>query len=184
MVLKLVLPQNILNKENYSALSALQKGEYINNLLRQVLELNPNGVTISQVDNALGFGHSTIWHHLGSLADCAYCLKMERGDTAVYNFNKVLHSLDDCNIQGKFYYYDFDIVENLFGKFVRMQIKQDDESGNLVVNNGIIVGTNSYGKVVDSLIKIRDVYLNADKNKEFFGEIAKPRPKKSRLKEG
>src|SRR3989338_2545604 len=103
MVLKLDLPQNILEKEQYSALSALQKGEYITNLLKQVLELNPNGVTISQVDKAIELGHSTIWHHLESLADCAYCLKMERGDTAVYNFNKVLHTLDDCNIQGKFY---------------------------------------------------------------------------------
>lgn len=184
MVLKLVLPQNILSKEQYSALSTYQKGEYVNNLLRQVLELNPNGITISQVDKELSLGHATIWHHLENLADRAECMKMERGDTAVYNFNRLLDELEDCDIQGKFYFYDFALVENIFGKFVRIQIKQEDTSGNVVAHSGIIVGTNSYDRVVDSLVKIKDVHLNADKNKEFFGEVAKPKPKKSRLKEG
>ena len=183
MVLKLDLPQNILIKEQYSALSSYQKGEYITNLLKQILELNPNGITISQVDKAIKLGHATIWHHLEALADRAFCLKMERGDTAVYNFNKILDELEDCHMQGKFYHYDFDLIENIFGKFVRMQTKQEGESGNLVVHSGIIIGTNSYDKVVDSLIKIRDVHLKADKNKEFFGDVAKPKPKESHLDE-
>ena len=107
MVLKLNLPENILSKEQYSALSTYQKGEYITNLLKQIIELNPQGVTISQIDKGINLGHSTIWHHLEKLADSAFCLKMERGDTAVYNFNKVLDELEDCSIQGKFYFYDF-----------------------------------------------------------------------------
>mgnify|MGYP001603788506 CR=1 FL=1 len=44
--------------------------------------------------------------------------------------------------------------------------------------------TNSYDKVVGALVKIKDVNLSADKNREFFGEVAKPNPKKSRLNEG
>ena len=174
MVLKLNLPQNILDKEQYSSLSTFQKGEYVNNLLKQILELNPSGVTISQVDKEVNLGHSTIWHHLGGLADRSFCLKMERGDTAVYNFNKVLDTLEAYHIQGKFYFYDFDLVENIFGRFVRMQTKQEDSSGSLVAHGGILVGVNSFDKVVDSLVKIRDVHLNVDKNKEFFGEVAKP----------
>ena len=90
MVLKLNLPENILGKEQYVALSTYQKGEYVTNLLKQIIELNPQGVTISQIDKGVKLGHSTIWHHLEKLADSAFCLKMERGDTAVYNFNKVL----------------------------------------------------------------------------------------------
>lgn len=183
MVLHLVLPQNILSKEQYSALSTYQKGEYIGNLLKQILELNPNGVTISQVDKAIKLGHATIWHHLETLAHSAYCLKMERGDTAVYNFNKILATLDDCGIHGKFYFYDFDIIENIFGRFVRLQMKQENQSGNFITHSGIIIGANFYDKVVDSLIKIRDVHLNEDKNKEFFGEVAKPNPKDSNLNE-
>ena len=174
MVLKLVLPQNILAKEQYSALSTFQKGEYITNLLKQILELNPNGVTISQVDKAINLGHSTIWHHLEGLADRAVCLKMERGDTAVYNFNKSLDLLEDCDYQGKFHFFDFDLVENIFGKFVRVQIKQENESGNMVAHSGIIISTEFFNDFANSVIKIRDVHLNADKDKEFFGEVVKP----------
>jgi len=183
MVLKLNLPENILSKEQYSALSTYQKGEYITNLLKQIIELNPQGVTISQIDKGINLGHSTIWHHLEKLADSAYCLKMERGDTAVYNFNKVLDELEDCHIQGEFYHYDFDLIENIFGKFVRIQIKQESQSGDLITHSGVIIGTNSYDKVVDSIVKIRDVHLNADKTKEFFGDVAKPKPKDSNLDE-
>ena len=183
MVLKLNLPENILGKEQYVALSTYQKGEYVTNLLKQIIELNPQGVTISQIDKGVKLGHSTIWHHLEKLADSAFCLKMERGDTAVYNFNKVLDELEDCSIQGKFYFYDFSIVENMFGKFVRMQIKQESQSGDLITHSGVIIGTNSYDKVAESIIKIRDVHLNADKTKEFFGDVAKPKPKDSNLDE-
>ena len=186
MVLKLVLPQNILEKEQYSALSTYQKGEYTTNLLKQILELNPNGVTISQVDKAVNLGHTTIWHHLEKLADRAVCLKMERGDTAVYNFNKSLDLLEDCDYQGKFHFFDFDLVENLFGKFVRVQIKQENASGDLVAHSGIIISTEFFKDFVNSVVKIRDTHLSADKNKEFFGEVAKPthKIKKSHLNEG
>ena len=146
---------------------------YLTNLLMQILELNSDGITISQVDKAVKLGHATIWHHLETLADSAYCLKMERGDTAVYHFNKVLHTLDDCHIQGKFYFYDFDLIENIYGKFVRIQIKQEDKSGTLSTHSGVVVSTDYYGKVVESLVKIKDSYLNSDKNKEFFGDVAK-----------
>src|SRR3989338_1180816 len=158
-MLKLNLPQNILGKEEYTALSTFQKGEYVTNLLKQMLELNTKGVTISQIDKEIHLGHSTVWHHMEKLADSAFCLKMERGDTVVYNYNKVLNDLEDCHIQGKFYHYDFDLIENMFGRFVRMQAKQEDQSGNIVVHSGIIIGTTYYDKVVESIIKIRDVHL-------------------------
>ena len=183
MVLRLNLPQNILSKEQYSALSTYQKGEYITNLLKQIIELNPQGVTISQIDKGINLGHSTIWHHLEKLADSAFCLKMERGDTAVYNYNKVLDELEDCHIQGEFYHYDFDLIENIFGKFVRIQIKQESQSGDLITHSGVLMGTSSYDKVAESIIKIRDVHLNADKTKEFFGDVAKPKPKDSNMNE-
>jgi hypothetical protein len=182
-MLKLNLPEKILSKEEYTALSTFQKGEYVTNLLKQILELNTKGVTIGQIDKEKHLGHSTIWHHLERLADSAFCLKMERGDTAVYNHNTVLNTLDECDIQGKFYFYDFDIVENMFGKFVRIQTKQEDESGNLIAHSGVLLGINTFSKVVESITRIRDVHLNADKNKEFFGDVAKPKPKESHLNE-
>jgi len=168
---KLQLPQDILNIENYSSLSTFQKSEYSNNLLTRILELNPTGVTISQVDNALKLGHSTIWHHLENLAGRAICLKIERGDTAEYSFNKVMNTLSDCHIQDKYYLYDFDTVENILGRFVRIQLKQENSSGNLAALSGVIVSAEYFGDFVNSLIQIRDIHSNRDKDREFFGEI-------------
>lgn len=67
-MLKINLPQNMLEKEQYLALASAQKGEYIHKLLQDILELNPNGVTVSQIDKATYIGRSTIWHHLEVLA--------------------------------------------------------------------------------------------------------------------
>ena len=86
-MLKITLPPNILEKEQYLALSSSQKGEYIHNLLKEILELNTHGVTISQIDKSTYFGRSTIWHHLEILASRAECIKMERGDTEVFHSN-------------------------------------------------------------------------------------------------
>src|SRR3989338_8151147 len=158
-MLKLTLPQNVLNKEQYSALPATQKGEYLHNLMMQILELNPNGVTISQVDKAVKLGHSTIWHHLENLAVRAYCFKVERGDTAVYNFNKIINTLEKCDCQDKFHFFDFDIVENLFGKFVRVQIKQENLSGNSVAHGGLIISTNFFPEVVQVLNDIENNHI-------------------------
>ena len=184
-MLKLVLPQNILTKEQYVALSSIQKGEYVTNLLRQILELNPNGITISQVDKLLKLGHSTVWHHLENLAARAECLKMERGDTAVYNYNKIIHTLDNCDIQGKFYFYDFDVVENILGRFVRIQIKQENSSGNMIAHSGVIVRLAFFDEFLKSLNKIKEVHMNMEKDKEFFGEVVNPsnKPKETDLNE-
>lgn len=176
-MLTLVLPQNILAKEQYAALSSIQKGEYVINLLKQILELNPNGITISQVDKALKLGHSTIWHHLENLAARAECLKMERGDTAVYNHNKIIHTLDNCDIQGKFYFYDFDVVENMLGRFVRIQIKQENTSGNMIAHSGVIVRLAFFDEFLNSLHKIKELHMNLEKDKEFFGEVINPASK-------
>jgi len=97
-MLKTNLPQNILEKEEYLALSSSQKAEYISNLLKEILELNPEGVTVSQIDEVTYIGHSTIWHHLEILASRAICLRMDRGDTEVYHSNKVLAPLKELDI--------------------------------------------------------------------------------------
>ena len=159
-MLKLNLPQNVLNKEQYSSLSSLQKGEYIHNLLKEILEINPGGITISQVDNITHLGRSTVWHHLEILAARADCLKVERGDTDVYHSNKVLASLKELDIQGNYYYYAFHVVENTYGKFVRIQTKQENRSGSLATHSGVIITHHLMSEILNSLAKIKEHHLN------------------------
>ena len=50
----------MLAKEQYLALPSLQKEEYINNILKEILKVNTTGVTVSQIDKSIYFGRSTI----------------------------------------------------------------------------------------------------------------------------
>lgn len=162
-MLKLNLPSNILDKETYSALPTHEKEEYIHNFLKQVLELNPNGVTAPQIDNATYLGRSTVWHHLEILAARSQCFKVERGDTAVYHSNKVIEDLRQLDIKGDLYLYCFNVVENIFGKFIRLQLKQDTRSGAPRTNCGIVVDTKHFDEFLSTLQKIKQSNLNESK---------------------
>ena len=162
-MLKLVLPQNVLDKEAYKALPTHEKEEYIHNFLKQVLELNPNGITAPQIDDATYLGRSTVWHHLEILSSRSQCFKVERGDTAVYNSNKVIKDLKDLDIKGDFYTYCFNVVENMFGKFIRLQLKQDSKSGTPRTNRGVLIDSRHFDEFLSTLQKIRKEHLN-DKN--------------------
>ena len=159
-MLKLALPKNILDKEVYLSLPVLQKEEYIHNFLKEVLELNPNGVTTSQIDNATYLGHSTIWHHLEILASRSQCFKIERGDVFVYYPTKVVEPLEELDVKGAYYLYCFNIVENMYGKFIRIQMKQDTTAGNPRTHCGVLISSKSFGEVLDKLNKIKETHLN------------------------
>ena len=162
-MLKLNLPLNILDKETYSALPTHEKEEYIHNFLKQVLELNPNGITAPQIDNATYIGRSTVWHHLEILAARSQCFKVERGDTAVYHSNKVIEDLRQLDMQGDFYMYCFNVVENIFGKFVRLQLKQETRTGTSRTNCGIVISEKQFDEFLDRLQKIKHSHLNEGK---------------------
>lgn len=164
-MLKLNLPQNMLEKEQYLALASNQKGEYIHNLLREILELNPKGITISQIDKATYLGRATIWHHLEVLASRGECMKIERGDTEVFHSNKVIVPLEELDINSDYYTYWFHVVENTYGKFIHIQAKQQDKSGNVITHSGVILQSNVVDDVINSLNKIKEIHLNKDEQK-------------------
>jgi hypothetical protein len=156
---KINLPKNILEREQYKALSSSEKGEYTHNLIIKILKLNPDGITVSQVDKATYFGRPTIWQHLEILASRAQCLKVERGDVDVYYANKIINPLKGLDIQGKHYYYSFYFVENFYGKFVTIQIKQEGRSGALTSFGGVMIDQELICEVIDSLTKAKKSHL-------------------------
>ena len=57
---KINLPENMLEREKYNMLSSQQKGEYITNLLKEILKLNPTGITVSNVKKNTYLSHSVV----------------------------------------------------------------------------------------------------------------------------
>lgn len=113
---KINIPKEYLGKEKLYTLPAKEKEEYITNLIKKILELNPDGVTLSQIIEATNLTSSTVWHHLEILKSNSQCRKISRGNIDVYyTFGKVdkLAELEHDNVK-----YTIGIVTNEDGSFV------------------------------------------------------------------
>ena len=154
----------MLEKEQYLALPSLQKEEYVNNILKEILKLNPLGVTVSDIEKSAYFGRSTIWHHMELLASKAECIKMERGDTDVYHYNKVIMHLKELQLDGAALgaLFHFDLVENTYGKYVRVQRKRESRSSASHTRSGIVISYDMINGFIEALNRIKDI-LNSNK---------------------
>ena len=141
------LPKELLQKETFKILPAKEKEEYLGNLLNKILELNPEGITISKIKEATGLTYSTIWHHLEVLSCTAQARKVSHGNTDVYHpYGKVEHLNDFAKGNTL---YTISTVESNEGKFVCIQEKKENRSGNQKVYSGISIPI----KLIDNLIK-------------------------------
>ena len=134
---KINLPKEILKHEAFKVLSAKEKEEYIRNLLRKILELNQEGITISQIRESSGLTYSTVWHHLEVLSYTAQCHKISRGNIDVYYPMGESSHLNEYAKDKVLYSIDF--IEESKGAFVRIHEKRQNNSGNWVVCSGLSV---------------------------------------------
>ena len=144
----LTLPQDMLQKESFKTLPAKEKEEYLSNLLKKLLELNPEGITTSQIKEATGFTYSTIWHHLEMLNSTAQCHKVSKGNLDVYHSVGKISHLNDFD-KGKAQY-SVSTVENTQGRFVCVHEKRENRAGNQAVCSGVSIPV----ELVDNFISI------------------------------
>ena len=160
---KINLPENILTKDNYNMLHSLQKGEFIHNVLKQILHLNPLGVTISDITKNTYFSRGIVWHHLEMLSSKGECLRIERGDIDVYHLNAVINSLEEFDIlddNSEYHFsYNFDLVENPFGKFLRVQRLRGSRSDAHKIRAGVIIPYHLVNKIAEVISKIRNDHI-------------------------
>ena len=155
----IILPQNMLEKEQYLALPSLQKEEYIDNILKEILKINTTGVTVSQIDKSIYFGRSTIWHHMELLAAKGECLRIEVGDTDMYHLNEVIKPLKELQLKGGKLgaIYTFDLVKNTYGEYVRVQRKRESRTTATHTRQGVIIPYSSFNNFLDTLNTIKEI---------------------------
>ena len=150
---KINIPQESLQKETFKSLPAKEKEEYVRNILKKILELNPEGITISQIKEATGLTYSTIWHHLEILNSTAQGNKISRGNLDVYYPNtNVSHLNDYDNSKVK---YSVSTMQNNEGTFVCIHEKRENRAGNYTVCKGISIPVELIDKLVNELGKIK-----------------------------
>ena len=154
---KINLPNDVLEKEACKTLPAKEKEEYVSNLLNKILELNPEGITISQIKEATGLTYSTIWHHLEILSCTAQGHKISRGNLDVYYpVGKVSH-LNDYN-KGKVTY-SISAVKNSEGDFVCVHEKRQNRLGNHTITTGVSIPVELIDNFIAEFNKLKNSNL-------------------------
>lgn len=147
------LPKDLLQKEAFKSFPAKEKEEYLSNLLKKILELNPEGITISQIREATGMTYSTIWHHLEVLSCTAQCNKISHGNSDVYQPAGNMSHLNDYTKGNSSY--GLGIVENKEGKFICIHEKKQNRLGNQTVCKGITIPFELVGDLIKTLGKVK-----------------------------
>ena len=150
---KINLPSEMLQKEAFKAFPAKEKEEYVSNVLKKILELNPEGITISQIKEATGLTYSTIWHHLEVLSCTAQGSKVSHGNLDVYYPTGKISHLNDY-AKGKVIY-SITLVESGESKFACIHEKRENRIGNHTICRGVQIPSELIDKIIADFNKIK-----------------------------
>lgn len=152
---KINLPKDMLQKDSFKSLAAKHKEEYFKNLLKKILELNPEGITISQIKDATGMNYSSIWHHLEVLCCTGQGHKISRGNLDIYfHQGKTTHLNDYDAGKARF---TLSTLENNEGNFVCIHESRENRLGNRTICRGIIMPVELIDGFIKEISKIKDM---------------------------
>ena len=162
---KINIPADLLQKQALKSLPAKEKEEYMNNILKKILELNPEGVTTSQLKEAIGLTPSTIWHHLEILKSSAQCRKISHGNTdTYYSYGKEVQLKDIDKGKAR---YTICTVENDEGKFVCIYDKRKNRLDSYSIVRGVDIPFELLDEFIETLGKIKKPVKDKLLNKAF-----------------
>lgn len=150
---KINVPEAMLAKDSLKTLPAKEKEEYIGNFLRKVLEMNPEGITISQIRDATGYTYSTLWHHLEILSCTAQSHKISHGNVDVYFPSGKGDDLKE--LKKGTAKYSISVVKDREGEFVCIYEKRLNRLGNQTVCKGIPIPIELIDDLIKTLEKIK-----------------------------
>lgn len=157
---KINLPKNLLEGGALKSLPAKDKEEYITNLLKKILDLNQEGITISQVREAINLPSSTIWHHLEILKSSMQSRKISRGNIDIYYPLGKMYHIKDYDM-GKVIY-TVNNVENSEGKFICIHEKRKNSLGSYTILRGISIPVGLINEILLTLSKARKLVKKED----------------------
>jgi len=113
---------------------------YVEKIILGILEMNPRGVTVSEIARKTSFYRDTVAKHLERLVATREAYSVMRGNVTVYYKNgQVVHATDVKDTTSSDRTYTFYKLENEDGKFVYIQEKELDEFRSVRVRGGIMI---------------------------------------------
>jgi len=137
--MKLELPQNLISPESLKSMRPKDKDECIQKLLLQILELNSQGITITELMGQTKIHRNTLAGHMKTIVATREAYEVKRGKLSVFYKNgKVVHAKStECRFNDRFY--KFFRLKNEQGDFIYVQERQMDEFRAIKVNGGIMI---------------------------------------------
>lgn len=137
--MKLALPKNAISPEDLKSMRPKDRNEAVQKMLLQVLELNSQGVTISELSGQTRISRPTLASHMKTLVATREAYENKRGKLSFFYKNgKVVHAKStECKFNDRFY--KFFRLKNQQGKFIYVQERQIDEFRATKVNGGIMI---------------------------------------------
>jgi len=113
---------------------------YVEKIMLNILEMNPRGVTVSEIARKTSFYRDTVAKHLERLVATREAYGVARGNLTVYYKNgQVVHATDVKDATSPDRTYTFYKLENEDGKFIYIQEKELDEFRSVKVKGGIMI---------------------------------------------
>lgn len=133
-----VLIPPIIEKKKYSRMNPNDQEEYIEKKIKEILDSNPEGVTIPEIDEKTPFSRPTIIKHLERLVACRDAYKIKRRKLTIYYPNgRIVHPEHMVKIEndtGGIFRGTF--LNNNFGQFVYLEEINDKNisGGGMLMN--------------------------------------------------
>jgi len=138
--MSLSLPPSMCTQEEVLSMGPKDRDKYMEHTILEILKLNPQGATISEIADATRLYRNTITKHLNRLVAIRESYKIERGPISIYYKNgKVSHSKSIEHSFANDKRYTFFRLQNDEEKSIYIQEKETNSLGTVKVKGGIIV---------------------------------------------
>lgn len=160
------LPSDMLEVEQFKVMPAIEKDTYLDKVIKKILDLNPNGITVPLIAKSLGMNVATIWRHLEKLTSTREAYKLNFGKTIIYYPNgKMIHHFKQEDILIGEKTYSFFYILNNFGKFLYLQEKRQDRLGTFEVVGGLLIPSEKIEDFISALMESNQEIKKMEKKK-------------------
>ncbi len=143
----------LLTLNEYEKLPAQEKETYVKEILRQTLQLNPSGLTVTQLKQKLSFDRRIIEKHLSIMEFTNEIYSFKLGNNKLYIPNhKAMHEATSYSERLGRHEYQVYTLHNKLGDFAIIQQK-DLQKNSIDVTGGIQIPLEFYDRFVAYLQK-------------------------------
>ena len=152
--MRIQIPDDLITREELKSLRPKDKDECVQKTLLRILELNSQGVTISEIVNQTKLSRVTLAKHLKTVVATREAYSIKRGKLSIFYRNgKVVHARSTEHKFPNDKFYRFYRLENEQGKFIYVQERQLDEFRAIKVKGGIMIKDEDFLKFSQELTK-------------------------------